>query len=180
MKKLIDKITKCELCELSKYRKNVVPGEGPSDAQIMIVGEGPGEMNDLYGRPFIGRGGMILDSCLLEANLDRDKLFLTNIIKCRMPHNATPTNKIVSICSRYIEEQINLIKPKVIVTLGLAASKYFLKDKSIKLSDLIDKKIIYRNSLLLCTYHPSSIRYNKNAKDCIIKTLHLAKKLAEE
>lgn len=178
MKEVIEKIKLCVECELCKTRINTVPGEGPIDSRIMIVGEGPGELNDIYGRPFIGKGGAILDACLQESNLEREKLYLTNIIKCRMPHNATPTGKIIDKCSTYIQQQIDIIKPKVIICLGLAASKFFLNDKTVKLVDLIDNTYNYKDSVLICTYHPSSIRYNKNAKKLIIQTLSLAKKIA--
>lgn len=167
-------IAQCFLCPLCQTRTNTVPGEGNINAKIMIVGEGPGEQNDLYGRPFIGRGGQILDTCLKEANLIRTNLYLTNIIKCRMPHNATPSNAIVRICSDYLIQQINIIHPNVIVALGTAATKFFVEEKNIKLADLCGKILAYRDTKLICTYHPSSIRYNKSARSNIIEALRLA------
>lgn len=171
------KINICTLCPLCQSRNKAVPGEGPSDAKIMIIGEGPGELNDLYGRPFIGRGGQILDGCLLDAHLDRDQLFLTNVIKCRMPHNATPSTKIISTCSAFLDEQISTINPVVIISLGLPASVYLTGDKKIKLSNLQGKILARGNQKLLCSYHPSSIRYNKDARQNIVDTLMLAKNI---
>lgn len=177
LEKINKKIKTCTACLLCESRNNAVPGEGIYEAKIMIVGEGPGKLNDLYGKPFIGRGGQILDNCLLDANLNREQLYLTNVIKCRMPHNATPTNKIISICSSFLEEQIKIINPTVIVALGLPASIYLTGNKKIKLLDLQGKILMRGNQKLLCTYHPSSIRYNKEARKSIVKTLVLAKKL---
>ena len=172
-----EKIKICTACHLCETRNNAVPGEGAHEAKIMIIGEGPGKLNDLYGKPFIGRGGQILDNCLFDANLNREQLYLTNVIKCRMPHNATPTIKIVSICSSFLEEQIKIINPIVIVALGLPASIYLTGNKKIKLLDLQGKILMRGKQKLLCTYHPSSIRYNKDARKNIVETLVLAKKI---
>lgn len=177
LEKINEQIKTCTACPLCESRNNAVPGEGPHESKIMIIGEGPGKLNDLYGKPFIGRGGQILDNCLFDANLNREDLYLTNVIKCRMPHNATPTNKIVSICSSFLEEQIKIINPTVIIALGLPASIYLTRNKKAKLLDLQGKILTRGNQKLLCTYHPSSIRYNKEARKCIVETLVIAKKI---
>lgn len=172
-------ISRCTQCELCETRKNAVSGEGNLNAKIMIVGEGPGEQNDLFGRPFIGRGGKILDSCLFEAQINRKELYLTNIIKCRMPHNAVPSASIVRTCSGFLTKQINIVNPTVIVALGLSATRSFLAgtNKNIKLSDLHGKVLNYHARRLICTYHPSSIRYNPSARENIIEALKLADSL---
>jgi len=170
-------INNCALCTLSRTRNKTVPGEGPSDAKIMIIGEGPGEENDKIGRPFVGRGGKLLDNFLKEAKLCRQELFLTNIIKCRMPHNDTPTTAISSTCISYLYRQIEVINPKIIVTLGLPAAKILLADSKLKLSDAQDKIYNIDGRTILCTYHPSSIRYNVDGKEKIISTLIKAREL---
>ncbi|MDE5990035.1 MAG: uracil-DNA glycosylase [Clostridia bacterium] len=177
IEKINDTICTCTLCELHKTRNQAVPGEGATNATIMIIGEGPGEENDKTGRPFVGRGGQILDKFLLKVGLNREELFLTNIIKCRMPHNATPTNNVVEKCIGYLDQQIELINPKIIVTLGLSAAKEILKNKKLKLSDMKNQTFNLGNTKVLCTYHPSSIRYNKDASNEIINTLIRAKAL---
>lgn len=180
LNKLHSEIRSCSLCELHSTRTNAVPGEGPFNARIMIIGEGPGEQNDLFGRPFIGKGGQILDSCLKQAGLLRKEIFLTNIIKCRMPHNATPSNRVISCCSNHLERQIDTIKPVVLIALGLPASKYLLKTKKLKLVDVNNEIMNYKSCKLICTYHPSSIRYNINAKEKIVSALITAKQILGE
>lgn len=174
-KEIIARIANCNLCELHLSRNKTVPGEGPLDARIMIVGEGPGEQNDKTGRPFVGKGGAILDKYIVSAGLKREDIFLTNIIKCRMPHNATPSANIVSRCMEYLSEQIDIIQPKVIIALGLSAAKLLLKDNKLRLADLHDKTFNQGAYDIVCTYHPSYVRYNKLASQFIIETLIKAK-----
>lgn len=179
IKELNNQIMNCCKCELHKTRNKVVPGEGDLTAKIMIIGEGPGAENDKTGRPFVGRGGAILDNIFISVGLNRSELFLTNIIKCRMPHNATPSNSVVKNCIEYLNSQISIISPKVIVTLGLPAAKVMLSNPKLKLSDVKGKKFGNNGRSIICTYHPSSIRYNKNAKEDIINALLTAKKLID-
>lgn len=170
-------ICNCDKCELAKYRNKAVPGEGAVNAEIMIIGEGPGAENDKTGRPFVGRGGKILDKYLTEAGLERDEMFLTNIIKCRMPHNATPNTSVVSACQDYLVQQIHIIQPKVIITLGLPAAKLMLKNKKLTLASICEDIFEFETFKVLCTYHPSSIRYNKDAGRQIANTFEKAKLL---
>lgn len=176
---LNNQIENCCKCELYKTRNKVVPGEGNLTAKIMIIGEGPGAENDKTGRPFVGRGGTILDNIFISVGLNRSDLFLTNIIKCRMPHNAIPSNSAVKNCIGYLNSQISIINPKVIITLGLSAAKVMLSNSRLKLSDVKGKKIGIDGRFIICTYHPSSIRYNKNAKEDIINALLTAKELVD-
>lgn len=172
-------ICACDKCELANHRNKAVPGEGAVNAQIMIIGEGPGEENDKTGKPFVGRGGKILDRYLMEVGLQREKMFLTNIIKCRMPHNATPNASVISSCHDYLTQQICIIQPKVIITLGLPAAKLILKNKKLTLASICEEVFECETYRVLCTYHPSSIRYNKNAGRQIVNTLAKAKQLIE-
>ncbi len=180
MESIVEEIRQCTRCPLCATRNKVVPGEGPLNAKIIIIGEGPGEENDKTGRPFVGRGGQILDRFLMQVGLNREELYLTNIIKCRMPHNATPSKNIVEKCITFLDAQIKVISPKVIITLGLPAAKAILDNATLKLSDLKNRVFQRGNIKVICTYHPSSIRYNKNASQDIINSLMIAKGLSNE
>lgn len=119
----------CRRCALADTRTNVVFGAGQKDAQIMFVGEGPGENEDLQGEPFVGRGGQLLDDMLSLIGLYRDKNFyIANIVKCRPPHNRDPLNTEQEACIGYLEEQIALVRPKIIVCLGRVAAGRLIKE----------------------------------------------------
>ena len=120
----------CRRCGLADTRHNVVFGEGSPTAEIMCIGEGPGEQEDLTGRPFVGRGGKLLDDMLSMIDLTREKnVFIANMVKCRPPENRDPLNIEQEACSPYLTKQIELIKPKIIICLGrIAAMKYIRED----------------------------------------------------
>lgn len=118
-------IRECTRCPLANTRTNAVPGEGPINAQVMIIAEGPGEHEDRQGRPFMGQAGRFLDELLPMAGLSRDDVFITNMIKCRAPNNRDPKPEEIQACDRHLEIQINQIRPKLIITLGgFALSKF--------------------------------------------------------
>lgn len=179
MKKLENEIVNCTKCYLCNLRHNTVPGEGDVNSRMFIIGEGPGEQNDLYGRPFIGRGGAILDSILTDCQIDRNLIFLTNVIKCRMPHNADPKDVNINACKDYLIRQINCIQPKVLVVLGLVAAKTLLEDKKITIKSLENRCFSFNGIPVLVTFHPSSIRYSKTNRVHIFQTLKKAKELCE-
>jgi DNA polymerase len=104
-------IVGCTKCELHKSRKNAVPGEGPADAKIMFVGEGPGQNEDELGRPFVGAAGRLLTELLESIGLSRSEVFITNIVKCRPPGNRAPRKPEIEACNPYLMSQIRLIKP---------------------------------------------------------------------
>ena len=117
----------CTLCQLSTGRTNVVFGEGDPHARLMVVGEGPGRDEDLQGRPFVGRSGQLLDRLLLEeAGATREQVYIANVVKCRPPHNRDPLPEEISACRPYLESQIAIIDPAVIVTLGNFATRTLL------------------------------------------------------
>ena len=115
---LYEAIRTCTLCPLSRGRTLAVPGEGPEDAEIMFIGEAPGFHEDQQGRPFVGAAGQYLDELLASINLSRKEVYICNVIKCRPPNNRDPLPEELAACRPYIEKQIALIKPKIIVTLG--------------------------------------------------------------
>src|SRR6185295_10219796 len=118
--------TKCRLCE---HRTNTVFGEGDPDAKIMFIGEGPGETEDQTGRPFVGRAGEKLNEMIRAMGLAREQVFIVNIVKCRPPGNREPAPDEVATCTPYLERQIEIVRPRVIVTLGRPALQYMLNQK---------------------------------------------------
>ena len=108
----------CTTCKLAATRKNVVFGEGNPDAQLMIIGEGPGEDEDKTGRPFVGRAGQLLDQILAAVQIPRESVYIANIVKCRPPGNRNPESDEIASCEHWLLEQIKLIRPQIIVTLG--------------------------------------------------------------
>ena len=119
-------IASCRACGLCKGRTNTVPGEGNPDADIMLIGEGPGFYEDKQGRPFVGASGKFLDELLASIGLDRRKVFIANVVKCRPPENRDPQPDEIEACGRFLDRQIEVIAPKVIVTLGRhSMQRYF-------------------------------------------------------
>jgi uracil-DNA glycosylase family 4 len=125
------RITHCTDCELSQGRNNAVPGEGSPRAELMFIGEGPGYHEDRLGRPFVGPAGQFLDDLLKSIGLTRDDVFIANMVKCRPPQNRDPLPAEMSACSKYLVRQIELINPKLIITLGRFAMSRFFPGESI-------------------------------------------------
>ncbi len=147
----------CRRCALADTRNNVVFGEGPTDAEVMCIGEGPGEQEDLTGRPFVGRGGKLLDDMLEIIDLSRAKnVYIANMVKCRPPQNRDPLNIEQEACSQWLETQIRLLKPKIIICLGrIAAMTYIREDFKITKDhgQWFEKDGIFRIAL----YHPAAL-----------------------
>jgi DNA polymerase len=121
-----NEVRPCTKCDLCRGRTQTVFGEGDLDAQLMFVGEGPGQREDELGRPFVGRAGDLLDKQIAAMGFQREQVFIANIVKCRPPDNRTPTPDEVRACSPYLQRQIATIGPKVIVALGAPATKFLL------------------------------------------------------
>ena len=122
------RVLACTLCPLHETRNHVVFGEGACDASVMFVGEGPGEVEDNTGRPFVGPAGQKLDEVLGSVGIGRDEIFITNIVKCRPPRNRVPGKAEMETCFPYLEAQIALVQPSLIVTLGNTATQWLLPD----------------------------------------------------
>ena len=125
------RIIGCADCELSQGRNKAVPGEGSSQAELMFIGEGPGYHEDRLGRPFVGPAGQFLDDLLKSIGLTRSDVFIANMVKCRPPQNRDPSRAEMSACSKYLNRQITLINPRLIVTLGRFAMSRFFPGESI-------------------------------------------------
>lgn len=153
---LLEEIRVCRKCPLAKTRKNVVPGEGGNRKRVLFIGEGPGADEDRSGRPFVGRSGQLLDKILASVSLAREDIFITNIVKCRPPGNRDPEPAEVIACWPFLETQIKLLRPRLIVTLGLPATRTLLESTE-SLGRLRGRFHDYRGIPLLPTYHPAYI-----------------------
>ena len=120
------RVRACTLCDLHKLRTQAVPGEGNWEAELMFIGEGPGRDEDLQGRPFVGRAGQLLRKIIAAMTFREDEVYITNMVKCRPPENRVPHDDEIEACSRYLIRQIELIRPKVIVTLGKTPTDHFV------------------------------------------------------
>jgi len=121
LRELTGKILKCKKCTLHKTKTNYVPGEGNNSPEIMFIGEGPGETEDKFGRPFIGKAGQLLEKIIDKMGYSRETVFIGNIVKCRPPNNRDPQKDEVEACIPYLEDQIKILKPTVIICLGKVA-----------------------------------------------------------
>ncbi len=146
----------CTRCRLYQDRLNAVPGKGNINADVVLVGEGPGEMEDVKGEPFVGKAGQLLTSMLAAIQLKREDVYITNIVKCRPPENRTPLPDEILSCITFLEGQIELINPSIICCLGWTAAKSML-GSDLSLSRLRGKFHRYKNIPLLPTYHPAAI-----------------------
>lgn len=154
LQKVAQEVSVCTLCELHHSRKNAVPGEGPPDAEIMFIGEGPGFHENEQGRPFVGAAGKLLDELLAKIDLKRSDVFIGNVVKCRPPGNRDPQPAELSACSGYLERQIQAIDPKVIVTLGRYSLMRFMPNA--KISDVHGKAMQVKGRLVVAMYHPAA------------------------
>ena len=158
-------VKKCKKCNLHKTRKNTVFGEGDPGSNIMIIGEAPGREEDEIGRPFIGRAGKLLNEFLKSIGLNRDLVFIVNTIKCRPPENRDPEIVEINACSDYLDQQINIIKPKVLVLLGKVAANRLLGE-DIPMSELRLKKFFIDkyDIPIIVFYHPAYILRSPSQK----------------
>ena len=159
-----NQINQCQKCSLGGTRNNFVFGVGDPNASLLLVGEAPGEQEDIKGEPFVGRAGKLLDKILLAINRSREKdVYICNVLKCRPPENRNPLPNEVKECEPYLIHQINLIKPKLIVALGRVAGMTLLNvDNSLKsMRGVIHD---YNGTPLIVTYHPAALLRNSNWK----------------
>ena len=155
----------CRDCALYKGTTNGVPGEGTPDADIMFVGEGPGFYEDKQGRPFVGAAGKFLDQLLASIGLDRKKVFITNVVKHRPPNNRDPQADEIEACGKYLEEQIEIIEPKVIVTLGRhSMQRYFPGDSISKVHGQPRRK---DGTIVVPMYHPAAALHQQTLRKVI-------------
>lgn len=163
---LRSKVEECELCGLHKSRTNVVFGSGPATADMMLIGEAPGYNEDQKGIPFVGKAGENLDKLLGTANLNREDVFIANVLKCRPHENRDPTLDEIETCRTYLKRQIRIIKPKLIISLGRFAAGELL-DRSVRVSrehgELEDCSYGGWHCKLFMSYHPAAALYGAEA-----------------
>ena len=158
---LSNQIKNCSKCILCKTRKNVVIGEGRREnCKLVIIGEGPGETEDEQGRPFVGRAGDLLTRFLNDARIPRDSIYITNIVKCRPPENRDPAKDETLACSDFLESQLLLLRPSLVITLGNPATKWLL-NTSQGISRIRGNWVDWRGIQLMPTFHPSYILRQK-------------------
>ena len=162
-------IENCKKCNLGTTRNKFVFGSGDPNADLLLVGEAPGHEEDLQGDPFVGRAGKLLDKILKAIGYTRiTNVFITNIVKCRPPDNRDPLPSEVEECSPYLNKQIELIKPKLIVALGKVAGKTLLK-KDTLLKEMRNETHYYKSIPLRVTYHPAALLRNPSLKKATLK-----------
>jgi DNA polymerase len=153
---LASRASRCTACEqLAVARRSVVVGDFPAGAQLLIVGEAPGAQEDERGRPFVGRGGQLLDRLLAEAGIDRGAVAVANVLKCRPPGNRTPTRAEATRCRGWLDRQVELVDPRLVVTLGGTALAWAFGTGH-RLFDARGRVHDWNARLLLATYHPSA------------------------
>lgn len=160
---LNSKINTCQKCALGKTRTNFVFGVGDPNADIVVIGEAPGADEDAQGEPFVGRAGQLLNKILEATGFKREEVFILNILKCRPPANRNPTPDEVELCRPYLEKQLKLINPKLILLLGKVASESLLKTKE-PLNKLRGKVHDYKGWKVMITFHPAALLRNPNWK----------------
>ncbi|MFH1775419.1 MAG: uracil-DNA glycosylase [Chloroflexota bacterium] len=165
LSELSEEIRACEGCELSRQRTTVVPGEGDEAADIMFIGEAPGWHEDQQGRPFVGPAGKYLDELIASINLRREQVYIANVVKCRPPGNRDPLPAEILACRRWLERQIELIRPKMVVTLGRYSMAMFFPNKSIgKIHGHAQKK---DNIIYYPMYHPAAALHQQSLRQMI-------------
>lgn len=157
----------CEKCALHFSRKNAVPGEGPSDAEMMFIGEGPGFYENEQGRPFVGQAGKFLEELLAEVGLAREQVFIANVVKCRPPGNRDPLPEELMACNGYLDRQIEAINPCIIVTLGRFSMAKFLPNT--KISEIHGRPTWVNQRLIVPMFHPAAALHQPSLKSVVIQ-----------
>lgn len=177
---LNSKILRCTRCQLARTRNNVVPGQGVEKPLVLVVGEGPGYDEDIQGLPFVGKAGKLLDKMLAAIQLDRNKnCYIANIVKCRPPQNRDPLPEEQAACISFLEAQIHVLKPKMILCMGRISGQKLL-DTETPVGQLRGQFHDYHGIPLLVTYHPSALLRNESLKRPAWEDLKLFKKKLDE
>ena len=153
----------CQKCDLWKTRRNVVIGKGNRNADIMFIGEGPGEQEDIQGYPFVGPAGQLLDRMLAAIDMSIDDVYIANIVKCRPPSNRDPKEEEQQACINYLRYQLKLIEPKIIVCLGRIAAKAII-DPDFKITKQRGQWVERKGYWITATYHPSALLRDESKK----------------
>lgn len=184
LSKINEEIAKCTRCRLSLYRTKPVPGEGNPYAKVMFIGEAPGRFEDLQGRPFVGAAGKLLTELLNGIGLSREEVFITNVVKCRPPNNRDPREDEIKLCSSFLERQIEIIDPDIIVTLGRHSTRYILGSAGYKVDSIMRVRgrefeilIEGRRRKVLPMLHPAAALYNPRLKNLLAEDFRKLRKM---
>jgi uracil-DNA glycosylase family 4 len=179
-------IKECKRCRLSETRINAISGEGNLKAKIMLIAQAPGENEDREGKMFIGPSGKVLDELLRAAEISRQEIYMTNLIKCMLPKYRKPKQDVIKACSYYLDKEIELINPQVLVPLGYYATKYIFKKyynlllSKKEFSSVCGRLFLGRNNKILPLSHPASCLYNQDLKQDLIKSYKKLKVLSKD
>jgi len=174
---LYEEIAECQRCDLAKSRTNVVPGEGPEDADIIFIGEAPGFYEDQQGRPFVGAAGRLLEELLASIGLKRAEVYICNVVKCRPPGNRDPLPSEIEVCKPFLDRQIELINPKLIVTMGRHATNNFFPNAKITRIHGQPRKmggIVYYP-----VYHPAAALHQPKWRSAVEEDFHKIPEILE-
>jgi uracil-DNA glycosylase len=172
-------ICNCTKCRLHQGRNKFVFGTGNPNADVLVIGEGPGAEEDKQGLPFVGRAGKLLTDMLKAIKFEREEVYIGNVVKCRPPDNRTPMQDEMDTCLPYLKKQVELIKPKLILCLGLTAAKGLLKKKD-SLGQLRKNVFEYEGAKVIVTYHPAALLRNPNWKKDAWEDLKKFKRMYDE
>ena len=164
---LVEQVRTCTRCTLSQKRTRAVPGEGRLDADIVFIGEGPGFHEDQQGRPFVGPAGKLLDEMLASIGLKREDVYITNMIKCRAPNNRDPLPGEIEACKPYLDRQLEMIAPRVVVTLGRYSFSKFFPD--VPIGKARGKPVKWNGLTVYPMYHPAAALRNGNLRSTLEK-----------
>lgn len=173
-----ERIKRCTNCGLCRSRTHAVPGEGPESAEVMFIGEGPGFNEDRQGRPFVGQAGQLLNQLIDVAGLRREDVFITNIVKCRPPDNRDPLPGEIEACSGYLTEQLSLIRPRFVVTLGRYSMARFFPGQTI--SRIHGKSQTIAGVTYVAMYHPAAALRQQALREATETDFRMLRKLLEE
>jgi len=175
---LYQQIALCHKCDIARLRTKVVPGEGAENADIIFIGEAPGWHEDQQGRPFVGQAGQFLDRLLASIKLQRQQVYIANVIKCRPPDNRDPLPTEIQNCRQWLDSQIEIIKPKMVVTLGRYSMARYFPGKSI--SKIHGTAVKSDNVIYYAMYHPAAALHQQSLRQAIeADMLKIPKLLAE-
>jgi len=182
LRKIKEEVLNCKKCSLYKTRICPVIGEGNHQAKIIFVGEAPGAQEDKTGRPFCGAAGKILDEVLESIGINRKEIYICNILKCRPPANRNPQKEEIESCVPYLERQIDIIKPKVICTLGNYSTAYIMEKYGLKneiqgISKIRAKVFKIKDIKIIPLYHPAVATYNPNMKETLKEDFKILKRI---
>ncbi len=180
LQRIADQIRECTACPLHRTRRNTVPGAGSYASGLVLVGEAPGGQEDQQGFPFVGVSGKLLRRLFLLAGIPDDQYFLLNLVKCRPPGNRDPEPEEVEACRRFTEEQIRILRPRLIVGLGRFAGRYLLKSEGLSLWQMRGKVHMRNEIPVVATYHPSALLHQVATRPDAWRDIKMIRRTATE